>query len=144
MGKKKQGGDQLAELEQMMAQLEGGEGGDMDLDAAQAMLEGITATKPKAQKKKKIKKEKLPAPFEEPIVPDDEAMELNINLEPTEEEIEAEFQKLKAEQVAKKKRKEKEKRRQERNLLRDEEGNLMLDENGQPMTLDSLADLLGD
>ena len=62
--KKKQVGDQLAELEQMMAQLEGGEGAEMDLDAAQAMLEGITETK--KQKKKKIKKEKLPAPFEQP------------------------------------------------------------------------------
>ena len=70
--------------------------------------------------------------------------EYNINLEPTEEEIEAAFQQLKAEQDAKKKKKEKEKRRQEKNLLRDEEGNIVTDENGVPMTLDSLADLLGD
>lgn len=145
--KKKQVGDQLAELEQMMAQLEQGEG-DMDLETAAAtlkMLEDESA--PKKTKKKKIKKEKLPAPFE-PAPAEEETLpeEFNvaINYEPTEEEIEAEFQKLKAEQEAKKKKKEKEKRRQERNLLRDEDGNIVTDENGVPMTLDSLADLLGD
>ena len=59
--KKKKVGDQLAELEMMMSKLEDGE--EMDLETAAATLKMLE--EPKKSKKKKIKKEKLPAPFSE-------------------------------------------------------------------------------
>ena len=69
--------------------------------------------------KKKKKKEKLPAPFSEPAKPDDlgdlndldelppELLDELKNYEPTEEEIAAEFERLKAEEDKKKKKKQK-------------------------------------
>lgn len=110
--KAKQMGEQLAQLEEMMAKLDDGD--DLDLKSAQATLE-LLQEKPK--KTKKIKKEKLPAPFsEEAMIEEDFDIEnlpphlleeLN-NYEPTEEEIQAEFEKLKEAEMDKKTEKGKE------------------------------------
>lgn len=110
--KNKQMGEQLAQLEEMMAKLE--DGGDLDIKTAQETLE-MLEDKPKKTKKKK-KKEKLPAPFSneallESIDDDDltnlppELLEQLNNYEPTEEEIAAEFELLKEQEAVKRRKK---------------------------------------
>merc|ERR1712025_590586 len=150
------GGEQLAQLEEMMAKLE--DGSDLDLQAAQDTLKMLTDDTAETKKsKKKKKKEKLPAPFSEPAKPDDlgdlddlnelppELLDELKNYEPTEEEIAAEFERLKAEEEKKKKKKQKKKREQEAAKLVDEDGNLLVDDEGKEMTMDDpalLAELL--
>merc|ERR1712037_599247 len=111
--KKGQLGAEVAELENLIKQLEGTD----DIAAADAALEALKMSEPK---KKKKKKQIADVPADEELFNTEdlqdlppEVLEELRNYEPTEEEIAAEFEQLKAEKDKKKKKKIKKKKEEQ-------------------------------
>ncbi|CAG5112079.1 Oidioi.mRNA.OKI2018_I69.chr2.g6335.t1.cds [Oikopleura dioica] len=115
--KKGQLGAEVAELENLIKQLEGAD----DIVAADAALEALKMSEPKKKSKKKKKQQLEPEmPTEEELLNAEDLQDLPQevldelrNYEPTEEEIAAEFERLKAEKEQKKKKKMKKKKEEQ-------------------------------